>query len=184
MPCPYKYIHEKDLYSAVYAAIRVEIQKSADIGQIIDKLCQESSHRTRLSKYDAEIEEAEREIRRLASLRQAVYDDYAAKIITISEYQYASEKYNVDLQKQKDRLDRARQEKLEYTRNSTPENKWLSAFRRFMNSRELTAEMVQTLVQRIEVSNRDRVNVKFKFRDEFEAIHAAIQENTLTEAAL
>jgi len=184
MTCPYKYIHEEDLYNAVYAAIRIEIQKSADVGLVIDKLNKESGHKTRLSKYDAEIEEAERELRRLTSLRQAVYDDYAAKILTVSEYQYASEKYNIDFQKQKERLDRAKQEKQDYTRNSTPENKWLSAFGRFMNNKELTVEMAQTLISRIEVSNRDRVSVTFNFRDELEAISAVIQENKLTGAAL
>jgi DNA invertase Pin-like site-specific DNA recombinase len=168
--CPQKYIHETDLYGAIYAAIRAEIEKCADISGIIDKLNRESNHKSRLVRFDAEIEEAEREIKRIASLRQAVYEDYAAKLLTIKEYQFATEKYNADSEKQQARLDTAKREKAEYSERSTPVNKWLAAFSRFMDEKELTAEMAHALIERVEISNRNRVSITFKFRDEFAAI--------------
>jgi DNA invertase Pin-like site-specific DNA recombinase len=168
--CPQKYIHEPDLNGAVYAAIRAEIQKACDISRVIAKLNRDSGHKSRLVRFDSEIEEAEREIKRVASLRQAVYEDYAAKLLTVSEYGYATEKYNADSEKQQARLEAARREKAEYAEKSTSVNKWLAAFTRFMDARELTAEMAQALIERVEVSNRNRVSVTFKFRDEFAAI--------------
>jgi hypothetical protein len=178
MNCPYKYIHENVLNEAVYAAIRVEIQKCAEVRRLIDKLNRESSHKARLAGFDAEIEDATREIRRITTFRQAVYDDYAAKILTVSEYQFAIEKYNADLEKQRNRLESAKQQKAEYTENSTQVNKWLMAFSKFMGARELTSDMAKALVKRVEVSDRDAVKVIFNFADEFTAI------NEYTEAAL
>jgi DNA invertase Pin-like site-specific DNA recombinase len=168
--CPQKYIHEPDLNSAVYDAIRTEIQKAADIGGIIEKLNRESGHKSRLVKFETAIEDSEREIKRIAGLRQAVYEDYAAKLLTASEYKFATEKYNADSEKQQTLLDAAKREKEEYAQSSTPINKWLAAFSRFMDAKELTAEMAQALIERVEVSGRNRVTVFFKFRDEFTAI--------------
>jgi DNA invertase Pin-like site-specific DNA recombinase len=168
--CPQKYLHETDLYNAVYEAIRAEIQKSADIRGIIDKLNRESGHKSRLARFDAEIEEAERELKRIVSLRQAIYEDYATKIISASEYQFATEKYAADSERLQERLDAAKRDKSEFAENSTPINKWLAAFARFMDAKELTAEMAHTLIERVEVGNRDCVTITFKFRDEFAAI--------------
>ncbi len=168
--CPYKYIHEKDLYGAVYEAIRVEIQKCAEVKRIIDKLNRESGHKSRLAKYDAEIEDAERELRRIAALRQGIYDDYAAKLLTVSEYQFAIEKYNGDAEKQRNRLEAAIHDKDGYAQSSTAINKWYAAFSRFMDARELTADMAQAMIERVDVYDRDKVTVTFKFRDEYAAI--------------
>jgi len=170
MNCPAKYIHEKNLYGAVYAAIRIELQKCADVYGIIEKLNREGGHKTKLARYDAEIEEAERELRRISSLRQAVYDDYAAKLLTASEYQFASDKYISDAEKNRGRLEAAKRDKAEYAQNSTPANKWLAAFMRFMDKKELTADFAQALIERVEVSSRDSVKVIFKFKDECAAI--------------
>jgi DNA invertase Pin-like site-specific DNA recombinase len=168
--CPQKYIHETDLYGAVYDAIRAEIQKAADISGIIAKLNRENSHKMRLARFDAEIEETEREIKRIAGLRQSVYEDYASKLLTASEYRFAVDKYNADTERLKARLETARDEKSEYAQSSTPTNKWLAAFTRFMDAKELTAEMAHALIERVDVSNRTRVTVTFKFRDELTAI--------------
>jgi hypothetical protein len=170
MTCPAKYIDEVDLYKAVFEAIRIEIQKCCDIKGIIAKLNRESGHKSRLARFDSDIEEAEREIKRLSSLKQAVFEDYAAKLLTASEYQFATEKYNTETGKQQARLESAKREKAEYTQNSTTANKWLTEFTRFMDAKEFTSEMAQALIERVEVSNRNRVTVRFKFRDEYAAI--------------
>jgi hypothetical protein len=170
MACPRKYVHEQAVINAVYDAVRLEIQKCADINGIIAKLNRKSSHKKQLMRFEAEIEEAEREIKRIISLRQAVYEDYAAKLLTLSEYQFATEKYNSDTAKQMAKLESARRDKEEYSQGSTPANKWVTAFSRFIDEKELTAEMAQALVERIEITNYNRVSITFKFRDELAKI--------------
>ncbi|MCL2053349.1 MAG: hypothetical protein FWG90_02755 [Oscillospiraceae bacterium] len=168
--CSKKSIHQTDLEQAVYDAIRLEIEKCADISGIIEKLNRESGHKSRLARFDAEIEECEKELRRIASLKQAVYEDYAARLLTASEYQFATEKYNADTIKFQTRLESAKENKEAYTQSSTPTNKWLGAFSRFVDAKVLTVEMVQALVERVEVSDYNRIHIIFKFRDEYAAI--------------
>jgi hypothetical protein len=168
--CSAKCVREKDLISAVYEAVRVELQTCADIKSVIEKLNRESSHKSRLARFDAEIEDAEKELRRISSLRQGIYEDYAAKLLTVSEYQYATDKYNADSEKQRVRLEAAHKEKSEYAQNSTPVNKWMAVFSQFIDAKELTKEMARALIERIEISDYNRVTITFKFRDEFEAV--------------
>jgi DNA invertase Pin-like site-specific DNA recombinase len=168
--CTKKSIYQTDLERAVYDAIRLEIEKCADIGGIIDRLNRESGHKARLARYEKEIEDCEREIKRIATLKQGVYEDYAAKLLTVSEYRFATEKYNADTVKLQARLDSANESKARFAQSSTPANKWLAAFRRFMDAQELTAEMAQALIERVEVSDYNKVHIIFKFRDEYATI--------------
>jgi hypothetical protein len=39
-----------------------------------------------------------------------------------------------------------------------------------MDAKEFSADMAKALIERVEVSDRDRVTVFFKFRDEYAAI--------------
>jgi hypothetical protein len=45
-----------------------------------------------------------------------------------------------------------------------------------MDVSELTVEMVQAMVERVEVSDFNRVSVMFKFRDEYDSLMASINE--------
>ena len=168
--CIRKNMHEHILNTAVYEAIRIETQKCADIMPIIEKLNRENGHKSRLARFEVEIEEAKKELRRITSLKQAVFEDYATKLLTASEYQFAIEKYNADIEKLQQRLDMALIEKTEYTSSATPTNKWLMAFSRFMDAKELTADMVQALIERVEINGRDNITVVFKFRNEYKAV--------------
>lgn len=170
MACPRKYVHEHEVNGAVYDAIRLKLEMCANIKSVIEKLNRESDHKKRLARFDAEIEEAERELKRISSLRQAVFEDYAAKVLTVSEYKFATEKYDEDTEKQQRRLEAAKSDKTEYAEHSTPTNKWLAAFSRFMDADELTAEMAQALIKRVVISNYNRVDVVFKFNDELVSI--------------
>ena len=168
--CPIKSIHEPELYQAIYDAIRIQISMCAHITGIIAKLNQESNHKSRLAIFDSEIEESEREIKRITSLRRAVFEDYSAKVLTTSEYQYAINKYDSALELQTRRLETAKCNQLEYTQCSTPANKWIVSISQFMDAKELTAEMAQSLIERVEISNRNCVSITFKYRNELMAI--------------
>jgi len=169
--CPKKYIYETDVNRAVYEAIRNELQKCAKITTIIDKLNAESGHKSRIAKFDAEIEDTQMQLRRILQLRQAIFEDFASKVITEQEYDYAISSYDADTDKQQLRLELAKSKKDDFSQSTTKPNKWMVAFSKFIDNEELTAEMAQALIQRVVISNRNMVEVVFRFRDEFAAIN-------------
>jgi hypothetical protein len=175
--CSRKQIRQQELYNAVYDAIRIQLQMCADITAVISKLNRESNHAMRLSRFDAEIEESEREIKRVSSLRQSVFEDYSAKLLTASEYKFATEKYDADTEKLTQRLESAMREKSEYTHKTTPSNKWLATVSRFMDAKELTSEPAHALIERVEISNYDNVAITFKFRNEYARLVVPLKRN-------
>jgi len=171
--CKKKFIYESDLYETVYNAIRTQVERYVDVVGILEKLNQDNSFKSRLMRYDTEIEKLEKELRRIAILRQGIYESYAEKLLTASEYQFAIEKYNADMESQQIRLEVSKAERAEYSKHADQASKWLSTFTRFYEEKTLTLEMVHAFVDRVEVSDLNRVSITFKFRDELESLVAA-----------
>jgi DNA invertase Pin-like site-specific DNA recombinase len=174
--CAKKSINEAALYFAVYEAVKGQLQTCVDMSDVIEKLNRESSYKEKLARYDIKIQDLTGELQRIALLRNAIFENYSEKLLTASEYKFANNKYiadEINLQKQ---LEAAKQEKKQYTHNTTPKNKWLAAFKRFTDDKELTSAMAQALIERINVHEGHRVVVTFKFRDEFEALQATLND--------
>jgi len=168
--CTKKFIYEMDLYKAVYFAIRTQVQRYVDVAGILERLNRDNGYKSRLMRYDTKIEEIEKELRRLTAMCQAVFEDFAAKLLTATEYQYATEKSNTDTESLQNRLEAVSSEKAEYSKHTQQANRWLATFTQFMDEKSLTREMGQALVERVEVSDLDKVNVTFKFRDELKSL--------------
>ena len=111
-------------------------------------------------------------------MRHGVYEDCIGKLLTTSEYQYATDKYSVEMDLQRSRLEITKRERAEYSKCTEQANKWVVAFNRFIGEKKLTLEMVQAMVERVEVSDLDRVSVTFKFRDELELLVADVKKST------
>ena len=48
------------------------------------------------------------------------------------------------------------------------QNKWISSLKRFIEEKELTKEMLTALIERIEVGFDWNIEIKFRYRDEYE----------------
>ena len=175
--CAKKSIGEADLYDAVYGAIKLQLQACGDISSVIDKLNHEHSYKAGLSRYDAEIEDAEKEIRRIESLRKAIFEDYATKLITASEYKFANEKYTADADKLQEHLKQAKLARSQHSQDTSVNNKWLATFKKFIDDKELTTEMTKTLIERIDVHEGHNIEIAFRYQDEFVALSSMLNKN-------
>ena len=164
--CTKKFIHETELYEAVYHAIRCQVGKYADPATVLDKLGRGNDYITGLMRYDAKIQVLEQAMRRLSSRREGLYEDYAAKLLTASEYQFATNKYSTDIKKQISLLETAQKEREKYLQNAPHDNIKTA---NFMAHRTLTSAMVHAFVARVEVSGLNRVSIILKFQDELES---------------
>lgn len=170
--CPKKYMHETDLLDAVCKGLQAKIALSMNIGRMVERLNKSAGFKARLNEFDSTIEEIQVRLRRISSLRQDIYDDYSDKLLTEQEFQYAIKKYDSERTALQQRLSDTENAKQGYTQSFTPSNKWLDAFQRFAVDSELTAEMAQALIERIEVNSNNNVEVTYRFNDEFEIIRA------------
>jgi hypothetical protein len=170
MNCPIKSIEENELYSAVFEVIKTQISLCCDISKIISELNKNVKHKSKLADFDVETTNIQLEIKRIQNLKQAVFEDFSDKFLTSDEYKFAIQKYNLETEKLQKNLKKAQSEKKKYMQSSTTKNKWLTAFMRFSNDKEISREMATELIERIEISDKNKVHIAFKFRDEFEEI--------------
>jgi hypothetical protein len=170
MNCPIKSIEENELYSAVFEVIKTQILLCFDIKKIISELNKNAKHKSKFADFDVETTNIQLEIKRIQNLKQAVFEDFSDKLLTSDEYKFAIQKYNLETEKLQKNLKKSKSEKKKYTQSSTSQNKFLTAFMRFSNSKEISREMATELIERIEISDKNKVHITFKFRDEFEEI--------------
>ncbi|MEA5009064.1 recombinase family protein [Clostridium tyrobutyricum] len=168
--CTRKHISEENMIDAVYGIICTQIELATTKDDIIKKANSSIRFKSEKDKIQSEIEKVETEIERKASLCSSIYDDYLEKLLTEQEYLFAKNKYEKDRDKLKDRLEKLRLEKKKYDETYTYENKWLAAFRAFKDEKTLTREMVTALIETVELCSNNEIEVKFKFKDEYEEL--------------
>ena len=168
--CSRKYIFEDELKAAVYETIKNEIELVNDIDKIIDKVMAENKRSNQSNNIALEIKKTKIEIEKLQAIRTTLFDDYLEQLLTEQEYLYAKNDYEKKEEKFRNRLDELFLEQSRLAEVYTHENKYLTAFRRFMDAQELSREMLTALVHSIELKSDKNIHINFKFKDAFEEL--------------
>ena len=110
-------------------------------------------------------------------LREELYPDYKAGLIDYREYEDFRGRYEVQLREIEERI-HATEEKINEMKDGiSPENSFISEFKKYKNIKTLTREIVCALVENIFVFEGNRIEIQLKYRDEFEAIKEYLQCN-------
>ena len=168
--CSRKYIFEDELKAAVYETIKNEIELVNDIDKIIDKVMAENKRSNQSNNIALEIKKTKIEIEKLQAIRTTLFDDYLEQLLTEQEYLYAKNDYDKKEEKFRNRLDELFLEQSRFAEVYTHENKYLTAFRRFMDAQELSRELLTALVHSIELKSDKNIHINFKFKDAFEEL--------------
>lgn len=94
-------------------------------------------------------------------------------LLSEQEYWDLKGRYQAEIQKSEESLQCLDRER-GAARELTPENRFLTAFRQFPDPKELTREMAEALIQRIEIGENQQVSIIFRYRDEYRALTDAI----------
>ncbi|MCL1842879.1 MAG: recombinase family protein [Defluviitaleaceae bacterium] len=155
--CAKKSIKETALYLAVYEAIKGQLKTY--LPAVIESLNEIGGV---ISSCDIKIQKLTGELQRIDLLRNALFEKYSEKLLTTSEFKFANEKYIAD--------EANVQKQLETMQTMKHKNKCPANFKRLLND-EISREMAQALIERIDVHEGRRAEVTFKFRDEFLQTH-------------
>ena len=110
------------------------------------------------------------DLKRFTHLKAALFETYADKLLTESEYIYSKQKYGKQIDEIKQRLERLQGESVTHTETLTPKNKWLQVFKRFTDHDELSCDMVHTLIDYVSVSGNNEFHIVWNFRNEYEVL--------------
>ncbi|MCL2053346.1 MAG: recombinase family protein [Oscillospiraceae bacterium] len=171
----FKSIHINTIYSSAFPLVDEKLRYAANLGDIIAKRMKRQSNPRAV--LDAEISRVSRELETINSRIAGLYENYVDKLLTEQEYIGLKAEYSNRADMLKQRIGELSKRAAVMSNISESDNKWLKAAKDFQNPKELTREMLEAIVERIIVFDAERIEVVWKFKDEFELLESiAAQE--------
>ncbi|MBQ3803436.1 MAG: recombinase family protein, partial [Oscillospiraceae bacterium] len=164
--CPLKSIREDELLSVLQEAITKQIALAVDMQALTATVNSSPAHKMQSVSKQSLLEQERKALKRCEELRDSLYQNYVEKLMTEREYMTMKERYTSETEARADRIKELEQQ-IEAAKVYTPENRFLASFSFFKGASTLSRDLLVALIDRIEVGEGNRVNIKFRFQDEF-----------------
>ena len=163
-------MRENDLKAAVYEVLRLQMAMLTDAEAVIQRVSRSSAARSRRTALDNEIVSVQGRLKKLATLRQTLFESYVDGIVTQADYLFGKSRYEDEARQLEGRLRDLQAEKDALPEASPKQNKWFSAFAKFRDEKELTREMLLALVEKIYVNEDKQVHIVLNYQDEMKKL--------------
>jgi hypothetical protein len=168
--CTRKTIREAVLQESLFAYISREISLAVEMEGLMLKMQKSTSYQTRQNLLMNRITELQGKLAQNRRFRGSLREDYQDGVLNEQDYAQMKKDYDEEKETLQQELDSLHSEKIRFTDTVSTDNKWITAFRRFENEKQLSAEMVSILIDRIDVFDEQRLSITFKHRDELQAL--------------
>ena len=118
---------------------------------------------------------AQKALARLTGIRSGLYEDFKAGLLSKDDYKLLKDKYEAQHKELTDQIETLTEQKGKQT-NIVAQNKWAAAFSSFQHGKELSRELVTSIIERIDVSDTNDVVITVKYRDEQLALLTMLSE--------
>lgn len=163
--CLFKKINEDELSEIVYKSLQLYIcmavRNKKELLDIKPKA---------LKEYDEDITRYTHIIENIEVLRTNIFDDFGAGKITGPEYNALVEGYEEKQERYKQLLENLKIKREKYMNDRLERQSWVNKLLQFEKNDSLTKEMVDELIERIDLSGQNRIEIHYKFSNLFEEI--------------
>lgn len=170
--CNTKSIADYRIFNLVLKQIRLQIDLAVENREVIRRLKEENFFAKKLKKLESEMKKKLLDKERYSYLKAEAYRDFKQGILSGEEYHIVKEKYTQNIMGLDQKLEEMQMEKEEIEAISNAENKWMQAFLKFRNENNLTREMAESLLEKVEIYGDMRVHIVFKFQNEYECLRS------------
>ena len=112
----------------------------------------------------------EAEIQRKQKYSIDVYQDYKSGVLTNEEYLELKASFKEEISTLESEIEALQEEADKIAKDNEDKVQWAERFIRYRGFEELSRELLLRLVDEIRVYDKDRIEVLFKFRAEYEAL--------------
>ncbi len=172
--CSPKNLMEKDLLEIVSDTLRSHLDAVAELEQRVAAVWDEKTSDKR-AEISRQISEEERKLSRNAALLEGLYERLAEGIISRDEYISMKEHYQQQYQKAKETCDALKEQERGILRCG-PANPMFEICRPLYQASALSEELICALIARIEVHDRNRLDIKLVYQDEFLMVARFVEE--------
>ena len=113
---------------------------------------------------------------RISRIRASLYDDYKDGLLTSEEFVEMRDVYSKQLDDIRSELKSLEEDKNYREVEVKTSGVWNKAVMQFKNPREVTRELIEAVIDRIEVYDNEKIKITFKCMDEFERLGDEIKK--------
>ncbi len=163
------------LEQSVFLALKQHIGQTVDIDRVLAYIDTLPYHQAEVEKADRQLLKKQEEAEKYTRLKTSLYESLMEGIVSKGEYLELKSLYDGKLQEAQAAMERLRKEMEGLLQNRTDGTYWIEQFKKHRNLTELTRHIAVTLIDRIEVCEDCRIQVRFKYQDSYERALSLIE---------
>lgn len=163
-------INENKIAEAVLAAVQEQVALLADVDDLIAKAPDKATFKPGLRDVTKQIDALGDEILRYSELKAKLYRDRQNELIGKDEYELLSAKFTGKVSTARSALKELEEKKLSIQESDVSDLSWLNSFREFRNIKTLDRRTVVTLIDWIDVYDKNHIEIRFRHDDEIREI--------------
>ena len=164
------------LNEKVFNAIRDQLQVALDYERLLLAMRGGSGEASVREKHKAAVASVKLRLNALKKKRAGLYESYVEGILNEEEYAFAKQTYEEQYEALSRLLDEAVERRERFLQSISPENKWLTMMRGVSEETKLTQELVDAIIKRVLVYDKDHIEVELNYNDVFEAMCECVEQ--------
>ena len=155
------------LESAVTVTIQKMIDTATEMSEIIDEINKNPKRNNKSNNLANALKKAKNEKERITNIQMDLYPDWKNGIITQKEYIRLKGKFEEEIQSLDENIKNMEKSILDFENGKEDDNSFLDNFKKYGNIKKLTRPLLTELVEKILVFEDGKIEVVFKYKDEF-----------------
>ena len=163
--CQCSYARERYLEAVILETLQNELRNLVDAEKIIAAAKESSAGARASTGYQVSIRKAEQEIERIKQEKFRLYDNLQSGMIDEVEYVDFRTRYDAEIEAQKKSIERLRASLKDLQAARKQDDEFVEFFRRYGNIQKLDRDLLNALLDHVEYTDRDHIDIFFKFSD-------------------
>lgn len=169
------YTAQKTLDAVVLEAIQKQIALLVDAENIIRDSGMENYKKTEFDSLEKQLTVLHEEVERYKDLKTRLYQDMLDNIVTREEYHEYNQRFSDKLHNAEEAKRELEKKKEKAVVEGKREHPWIEDFKSYQNITQLDRKAVVTLIDKIIVYGKDRLEIQFKYADEIQEMTEVAQ---------
>ncbi len=169
-------IRQDALNEKVFNIARDQLRVALDYEKLLKAMRGSTSEANVREKYNAAVSSVKLKLNALKKKRTGLYENYVEGILNEEEYAFAKQTYEEQYEALSRLLDEAVERRERFLQSISPENKWLTMMRGVSGETKLTQELVDAIIKRVLVYDKDHIEVELNYNDVFEAMCECVEQ--------
>ena len=160
-------LRDKALEEIVLEVLKKHIQDVIDLSDLLEMTGAAQLQKANVRKLRERLDKKQTEIDRCQTLLRKLYESLADGVIDRDEYQDLKKTYTRRRDEAEEQAEAIREEMTQQTENNAEGRSWMEQFRKHQNITALDRSIVVTLIERILIYREHRVEIVFRWHNEY-----------------